>query len=61
MQVGGTVQGASTKRRRGRRLEALLALAATLVIAAAMALVANSAKNGAPYGRSKGWQNTFPR
>jgi hypothetical protein len=39
VQAGGTVQGASNIPRRGRRLEALLALAAILVIAAAMALV----------------------
>jgi hypothetical protein len=39
VQAGGTVQGASSIPRRGRRLEALLALAAILVIAAAMALV----------------------
>ncbi len=39
MQVGGTVQGASNIPRRGRRLQALLAVATILVIAAAMALL----------------------
>lgn len=39
MQAGGTVQGASNIPRRGRRLEALLAVAAILVVAAAMALL----------------------
>ena len=39
MQAGGTVQGASNIPRRGRRLEALLALAAILVIGVALALV----------------------
>ena len=40
MQVGGTVQGASNIPRRGRRLlQALLAVASILVIAAAMALL----------------------
>ena len=40
MQVGGTVQGASNMpRRRGRRLEVLLAVASILVIAVTMALL----------------------
>jgi hypothetical protein len=39
VQVGGTVQGARSIPRRGRRLEALLAVAAILVIAASLALV----------------------
>ena len=39
MQAGGTVQGASNIPRRGRRLEALLALAAILVIGVALVLV----------------------
>jgi hypothetical protein len=39
VQVGGTVQRSSNIPRRGRRLEALLALATILVISAAMALV----------------------
>ena len=39
MQVGGTVQRAINIPRRGRRLEALLAVATILVIAAVMALL----------------------
>jgi uncharacterized RDD family membrane protein YckC len=39
VQVGGTVQGASNIPRRGRRLQALLAVVTILVIAAAMALL----------------------
>jgi hypothetical protein len=39
VQVGGTMQGASNIPRRGRRLQALLAVVTILVIAAAMALL----------------------
>jgi uncharacterized RDD family membrane protein YckC len=39
VQVGGTMQGASNIPRRGRRLQALLAVVTILVIAAVMALL----------------------